>query len=25
VNTYVDLMNLWMTELARAFGAKEVP
>jgi len=25
VNTYFDLMNLWVTQLAQAFGAKEVP
>jgi len=25
VNTYFDLVNLWVTELAQAFGAKEVP
>ncbi len=25
VDTYVDLMNLWITELGRAFGAPEVP
>lgn len=25
INTYFDLMNLWVTELAKAFGAKEVP
>jgi len=25
VNTYFDLMNLWVTELTQAFGAKEVP
>ncbi len=25
VNTYFDLMNLWITELGQAFGAKEVP
>jgi len=25
VSTYFDLMNLWVTELGQAFGAKEVP
>jgi len=25
VNTYFDLMNLWITGLGQAFGAKEVP
>ena len=25
VDTYVDLMNLWITELGRAFGAPAVP
>ena len=25
VTTYFDLMNLWVTQLTQAFGAKEVP
>jgi len=25
VTTYADLVNLWVSELAQAFGGKEVP